>query len=212
RTAVAFFQPRLDGNDIEGITMRVKEGVNPRRFLDDLSTQLSEYKIGNIYLSEPELMTDRRAKSMDYIDKELTQNWVMVIFFLVNVILGIAGTFYIQCRSRIADAGVMRAFGASRCRIEWSIIGEAFITVFLAWLVGSSIYFIYLHSSDSVISAEVTKVTQIIRPMWYDAAATRYSIIGGCVLLLLMISAIIGVWLPARRVGRVPIVDSLRDE
>ena len=212
RTAVAFYQTRLDGNNIEGITMRVKDGVNPRRFLDDLSTQLSDYKIGNIYLSEPELITDRRAKSMEYIDKELTQNWVMVIFFIVNVILGIAGTFYIQCRSRISDAGVMRAFGASRCRIEWSIIGEAFITVFLAWLAGSAIYFIYLHFSDTEIAAEVNKITQIIRPMWYDTAATRYSVIGGCVLLLLLISAIIGVYLPARRVGRVPIVDSLRDE
>lgn len=212
RTAIAFFPTNLDGSHINGITMRVKDGVNPRHFLDDLSTQLSDYKIGNIFLSEPELMTDRRENTMDIIDKELTQNWVMVIFFLVNVILGIAGTFYIQSRSRISDAGVMKAFGASRCRIEWSIIGEACITVFLAWLVGSSIYFIYLHFSNSEISSEVGKAIQIIRPMWYDTAATRYSIIGGCVLLLLLISAFIGVYMPARRVGRVPIVDSLRDE
>lgn len=212
RTAVAFYPCKLNENSVNGITIRVKDGVNPRRFLDDLTTQISIYKIGNIYLSEPELMADKREKTMDHIDKKLTQNWVMVIFFIVNVILGIAGTFYIQCRSRISDAGVMRAFGASRRRIEWSIIGEACITVILAWLIGSAIYFIYLHFSDIEIDTEVGKAIQMIKPMWYDTALSRYTIIGGSVLILLLISAIIGVCLPARRVGRVAIVDSLRDE
>ena len=212
RTAIAFLPGKLEDSGITGITMRVKDGINPRQFLDNITTQLSDYKIGNIYLSEPELMADRQEKRMDGIDKELTQNWVMVIFFLVNVILGVAGTFYIQCRSRISDAGVMRAFGANRSQIEWGIIGEACFTVLLAWLAGSAIYFIYLHYSDNEIYSEASGVIQTIRPMWYDAAGSRYPIIGGCVLLMLLIAAIIGVFLPARRVVRVPIVDSLRDE
>lgn len=212
RTALVFFPTSPNGGRIDGITMRVKEGVNPRNFLDKFTTEISDYKVGNIYLSEPELMSDRREKTMEHIDKELAPNWILLIFFLVNVILGVAGTFYIQCRGRIADAGVMRAFGANRRQIEWGIVGEACFIVFLAWLIGTGIYFIYLHFSDAQIYSEVGKVIQIIRPMWYDTASTRYPIIGACVLILLLISAIIGVFLPARRVGRVPIVDSLRDE
>lgn len=212
RTAVVFYPLKNEGNNVNGITMRVKDGVSARNFLDQFTTHLSDYQIGNIYLSEPELMADRREETMESIDKELTQNWIMLIFFLVNVLLGVAGTFYIQCRTRTADAGVMRAFGATRHKIEWSIIGEACITVILAWLIGSGLYLIYLHYSDAQITSEVGKVIQIIRPMWYDTSGSRYSVVGGCVLLLLLISAIIGVWLPARKVGRVPIVDSLRDE
>ena len=204
--------PAQDDNSINGITIRVKDGVSTRRFIDRLANELSAYRAGNVYLFQPELMTEKREETADYIHRELTKNWIIVIFFLINVVLGVAGTFFIQCRSRISDAGVMRAFGATRQRIEWNIIGEACITVFLAWIIGSALYFTYLHYTDEEMISEANKITQILRPMWYDAAWSRYSIIGGCVLLMLLISAIIGVWLPARKVGRVPIVDSLRDE
>ncbi len=210
RTALAFFASSPGKST--GVTIRLKDGVNPRQFLDNFSTQLSDYKIGNIYLSDPELMTDLREKTIQHINKDLMQNWIMVIFFLINVLIGIAGTFFIQCRSRIADAGVMRAFGASRSRIEWSIVGEACVTVLMAWLVGTGLYFIYLHFANPDVDIEVSKAIQIIRPMWYDTATIRHAIVGGCVLILLLISALIGVWLPARKVGRVPIIDSLRDE
>lgn len=204
--------PSQDNAIINGITIRVRDGVSTRKFIDRLADGLSDYRTGNVYLSQPELMTEKREATADYITKELTKNWIIVIFFLINVVLGVAGTFFIQCRTRISDAGVMRAFGATRNRIEWSIIGEACITVFLAWIIGSVVYFIYLHYADEELISEASQITRTLRPMWYDEAWSRYSIISACVLLMLLISAIIGVWLPARKVGRVPIVDSLRDE
>lgn len=204
--------PIQDSRSINGITMRVKDGVSTRKFIDKLTDELSDYRAGNTYLTKPELMADRREKMSDYITKDLLKDWIMVIFFLINVLLGVAGTYFIQCRSRIADAGVMRAFGAKRSRIKWTIVGEACITVFLAWLIGSIIYFIYLHHTDAMYVSEVSQITRIIMPRWYDTAGVRYSIIGGSVLALLLGSAIIGVWLPARRIGKVTIVDALRDE
>lgn len=210
-----YFEPAGNGywDQPEGITLRLREGVNVRNFIDKLTAELSDYRSRNIYITHPQAFSDIRNKIFSDKQRELTQKWIIVIFFLVNMLLGIADTFYVQCKSRIPDAGVMRAFGATRRRIEWSIIGEACIVAFIGWLIGSAFYLIYLYHQDFPMETDVQDyVIRQIRPLWHDTKLGRYSIIGGFILLLLLATAAIGAWLPARRVGRVQIVDSLRDE
>lgn len=194
------------------ITMRLGEGVNPRIFIEKLTADLSKYRSGNLYLTHPVYMNDQRDAVFAEMQRDLTQKWIIVVFFLVNVLLGVAGTFYVQCKTRIPDAGVMRAFGAPRKRIIWSIVGEALLTTFIGWLVGSIIYLIYLKFQGFPMETDAAPIMQYLRPVWHDTKLGRYSIIGGIILLMLLAIAALGAWLPARKVGRVPIVDSLRDE
>ncbi len=206
------------GRDFNGwssphtITMRLGEGVNPRKFIESLTADLSKYRSGNLYLTHPVYMSDQRDQIFAPKQRSLTQKWIIVAFFLVNVLLGVAGTFYVQCKTRIPDAGVMRAFGAPRRKIIWNIVGEALITTFLGWLIGSIIYLIYLKFQGFPMETDAAPIIQYLRPVWHDTKLGRYSVIGGIILLLLLATATLGAWLPARRVGRVPIVDSLRDE
>lgn len=213
RTALAF-QPLREGDYgwIEGITIRVADGISPVGFIDSLNADLNDFRSGNTFLTEPKLYSDMRDEIFSRKQKDLTRNWIILGFFLINVLLGIAGTFYVQCRSRIPDAGVMRAFGASRRRIVGSIIGEAWLTVFLAWSIGSILYLIYLKQQGFPMETDAGQVIRMIRPLWYDTKLGRYSVIGGIILLVLLTTSTLGAWLPARKVGRVPIVDSLRDE
>ncbi len=194
------------------ITMRLGEGVNPRRFIEKLTADLSQYRSGNYYLTRPVYMSDQRDEIFAPKQRELTQKWIIVAFFLVNVLLGVAGTFYVQCKTRIPDAGVMRAFGAPRRKIIWDIVGEALLTTFIGWLIGSIIYLIYLKYQGFPMETDAAPVIQYLRPVWHDTKLGRYSIIGGIILLLLLATSALGAWLPARKVGKVPIVDSLRDE
>ena len=195
-----------------GIMVRLGEGVNPRAFIDKLTADLSQYRSGNMYLTHPVYMSDQRDEIFAPKQRELTQKWMIVGFFLINVLLGVAGTFYVQCKTRIPDAGVMRAFGAPRRRVIWSIVGEALVTTILGWLIGSIIYLIYLKYQGFPMETDAYPIIKHLRPVWHDTKLGRYSIIGGIILLLLLVTSAIGAWLPARKVGRVPIVDSLRDE
>lgn len=196
----------------EGITMRLKDGVNPRVFADKLTTELFSFRSGNTYLSHPQLYTDLRDEIFAEDSRQLTKGWIILTFFLANVLLGVAGTFYIQCRARANDAGVMRAFGATRGKIEWGIVGEALLTVVLAWTLGSLLYLAYLHFAHVEFENDTSLIVRMLNPMWFDSAWTRNSIVGGLVLLLLLLSTLLGVWLPARKIGRVNPVDALRDE
>lgn len=213
RTAL-IFQPDTTNRYYQAqyITLRVKDGMSPREFYNQLSDDLYEYKSGDVYLDEPKLYSDMREEVFSRKKKDLTQKWIILGFFLANVLLGVAGNFYVQCRSRIPDAGVMRAFGASRGKIERNIIGEACLTVFIGWLIGSILYLIYLKHQGFPMESDAGHVIQAIQPLWYDTKFGRYSIVGLIILLVLLATATLGALLPARRIGRVPIVDSLRDE
>lgn len=195
-----------------GIMVRLGEGINPRTFIDKLTEDLSQYRSGNMYLTHPVYMSDQRDEIFAPKQRELTQKWLIVGFFLINVLLGVAGTFYVQCKTRIPDAGVMRAFGAPRQRVIWSIVGEALVTTILGWFIGSIIYLIYLKYQGFPMETDASPIIRHLRPLWYDTKFGRYSVIGGIILLLLLFTSALGAWLPARKVGRVPIVDSLRDE
>ena len=214
RIAAAFIpQQRERYSDvISGITVRIPENVSPRAFINKITSELDNYRSGNLYLTKPELYSDMQAKLYASKHRELSRQWIIAVFFLVNVFLGVAGTFYVQCKTRIPDAGVMRAFGATRRRIKRNIMGEAWLTVCAGWLAGSVIYLIYLKTQGFQMESDASHVIQAIRPMWYDTAFGRYSIIGGIILLLLLAMASLGAWLPARKVGNVNIVDSLRSE
>lgn len=194
------------------IVMRLGEGVNPRAFIEKLTADLSQYRSGNLYLTHPIYMSDKRDEIFSEKQRALTQKWIIVAFFLINVLLGVAGTFYVQCKTRIPDAGVMRSFGATRRRIVCNIVGEALVTTAIGWLIGSAIYLIYLKYQGFPMESDATEVIRYIRPVWHDTKLGRYSVIGGIILLLLLATSALGAWLPARKVGRVPIVDSLRDE
>ena len=213
RDVVAFKPEKADNYyAYSGIVIRLKEGVNARSFLDGLKADLKDYKSGNIYLRLPTLYSEMRADRFMAKQRQLTQKWIIVGFFLFNVLLGIAGTFYIQCRKRIPEAGIKRAFGATRFGIETGILAEAWITVFIGWAIGCGLYLCWLLYFKEPMYGEVSWLTHVLRPKWYDTAWSRYAIVSGCVLLLLLATATLGAWLPARKVGRVPIVNSLRDE
>ncbi|MBO5444769.1 MAG: FtsX-like permease family protein [Muribaculaceae bacterium] len=195
-----------------GFAVRLKEGVSARDFTDRLTADLSKYRSGNFYLTHPELYSDMREEIFSEGRRELLKGWLMVLFFMVNVLFGVAGTFYVQTRRRISDAGVMRAFGATRRRVEGGIVGEACVITIVAWGIGCLLYLCYLHFSGDSGTEPAQYIIRVLRPMWHDTASVRNTVITGILLLVLLELAVAGSWLPARKVGRVNPIDALRDE
>lgn len=215
RTPIGYNALPLNDNvrRIQGFVLRLAPDADPYAFVDRLKADLSDYRAANYYLSEPSTFTDCRKAIFAETHRELLKGWIIAIFFLVNILLGVAGTFYIQSRTRIPEAGVKRAFGATRRRIEGCIVGEAVMLVLIGWLIGSALYIGYLHFTDyDAIRVSEDWIATVLNPMWYDTLPSRLTIIGLIILLLLVAMAVIGSWLPARRVGRVAPVDALRDE
>ena len=62
------------------------------------------------------------------------------LLFMLNVILGTLGTFWLQIRKRTGDFGIMRSFGAKRRHIFWAIWSEGALLTFFACLLGQLIW------------------------------------------------------------------------
>ena len=65
---------------------------------------------------------------------------ILLALFLLNVVLGTLGTFWLQLRKRTEDIGIMRSFGAKRRHIFWMLWREAALLTFIAAVIGQIIW------------------------------------------------------------------------
>ena len=133
------------------------------------------------------------------------------VFFLINLCLGIIGTFWMQTKRRTEESGIMRAFGASKMRIFCTLIAEGAILTLLATLLGDIIWLQFTASWDLLSKGNITSVSGMEND-WVTQFWPHFLIISLIVFLLLLAVVSIGIALPAWNVCRRKIVEALRDE
>lgn len=144
---------------------------------------------------------------------ELRLKTALAVFFLVNLCLGVIGTFYLQTRKRSEDAGVMRSFGATPGYIMREMLGEVWVLATLAWLVGCLAYMQYaIKEGLEIIGGFNGATLAAYMPDWTDSFMLHFTIVSLIIYVILIAVVSAGVYLPARRISRVSPVDALRDE
>ena len=229
--AVAFFPTlNVDANDIPQyaqILIRIKEGVSMKRFLHDFRPwMLKELRQGNLFArsarSYDDLITEREAGSSTPVYR---RNLAMALFFLVNLCLGVIGTFWLQTRTRCEEVGVMLAFGATPGRIVRLLLGEGAVLTLLASLAGFVLYLQYalkeglyngLGWGNSAVTAWASNFNQKgVEPLetyWVSNFAQHFCIVSLIILLILLAVVLVGIFIPARNISRIPPTEALRDE
>ncbi|MCM1068023.1 MAG: FtsX-like permease family protein [Muribaculaceae bacterium] len=135
----------------------------------------------------------------------------LAAFFLINLVLGVTASFYLQARRRVGEMGVHRSFGARRAHIVAMLMGEAAVLATLAVAVGCAIYLQYALKSGLAEGYNHNEMLNLITtPL--SSFASHFAIISGIVYVLILLCTLLGSYLPARKVSRVEPVDALRDE
>lgn len=194
------------------ILVRLKDGVGMDRFLHEFRPwMLDNLRAGNLYARTVspyrQAIADSEAWSSTPIYR---RNLLVAVFFLVNLCLGVAGTFWLQTRTRREEVGVMLSFGATPGRIVRQLLGEGALLTTVATLVGC---FIYLHYAMSEGLSRGTNYFANLRDeYWTDFFGTHFLIVSLIVYAVLLAVVSVGVWLPARKISRIPPTEALRDE
>lgn len=102
------------------ILVRLKEGVSMERFLHDFRPwMVKEMRRGNLFArsvrSYEQIITESEASNSTPIYR---RNLAMAAFFLVNLCLGVIGTFWLQTRTRREEVGsdaVVRSYTQRHC-------------------------------------------------------------------------------------------------
>ena len=173
-------------------------------FTHDMRDQL---KFRNIYLQSITPFSDiRKQKNQENYN---TLNGVFAItgFLVVNIFLGVLGTFWFRTQSRRGTIGLHMALGASRRKVKWLLIGETLILLGIAAAAGTVI----------CLNIGQTDLLQSIGVPAIDRA--EYGIGGGqdvinFVLTFVFLASIsvLAVWYPARQASATQPAQVLHEE
>lgn len=193
------------------IVVRLKEGVRMERFLHDFRPwMLRQLRIGNLYARELQSYDEINA-AREFSDSTVLyrRSLSIALFFLVNLCLGVIGTFWMQTRTRREEVGVMLSYGATPHRIRLMLLGEGTVLTTLATFIGCFIYLQYafsegLNKGNSWMSAVI--------PSWVDNFGLHFFLISLAVYVVLLLVVWAGIYIPARRISAISPTEALRDE
>lgn len=191
------------------IVVRLKEGVRMERFLHDFRPwMLRQLRIGNLYARELQSYDEINA-AREFDSTMLYRcNLSIALFFLVNLCLGVIGTFWMQTRTRREEVGVMLSFGATPHRIRLLLLGEGTALTTLATFIGCFIYLQYAFSEGLNMGNSLAEV--VID--WIDNFGLHFFLVSLMVYVILLLVVWIGIYIPARRISSISPTEALRDE
>lgn len=181
------------------VCLRVKPGTStdfPERVME-LSD--SQFTVGNMFIQKVESYQDiKRNGEVGQVNKVKSQLW-MIAFLLINIFLGIIGTFWFRTQQRRAELGLRLAMGASKKSIWNMLLGEGLLLFVLATIPA---VFICYHIGNFDIIERWTVV-------W---GAKRF--LSGIFITLVMMPLMIvaGIWYPARQAMKVQPAEALHNE
>ncbi|MDE6360960.1 MAG: FtsX-like permease family protein [Muribaculaceae bacterium] len=194
--------------------IRLKNPANIKAQAEELSQWGSrELVTGNFYLRTIDTYNDfleDTDRSLG-IPNQIRLRYILAGFFLVNLILGVVGTFWLQTRKRITEMGIRRAFGAVRRGIVGMMVGENFLLATAACLCGFLLYWQYA-LRNGLEEGYVNNGAMNVIDNWITHFGQHFAIVSAIVYLLIILCVVVGTLIPATSVSRVDIVDTLRSK
>ncbi len=182
------------------LCIRVKEGQD-RDFISRLKADSeAQYRIGNIYISEVRSFADIRRSFQQSEMNQLRNYLIGMGFLLLNIFLGLLGTFWFRTQQRRSEIALHKIHGASRGAVFARLLSEGFVLLLIvtipALLIDFNLAKLELNSWRNGTTLEWDRLLL--------CAAATFVLIG------LMIA--VGIWYPARRAMQVQPAEALHDE
>lgn len=181
------------------VSVRVKPDTGAD-FVDLFMRQNSEQlTLGNLYLQNITPLETIRDTILRPEQSEINTRLSILFFLLINIFLGIVGTFWFRTRSRMGEMGLRMALGSTRGGLRKLMIGEGLLLLTVSFIVAVAIY---LH----IALADLIDTKQVDSTPWRFAAGMSITY------LLMAILVIAGIWYPAREAARLEPAKALHEE
>ncbi len=194
----SFFYPSDDSTVTEPeIAIRVGDNFSLQNFKNDITGSIISYKA-----------VKKNLEAMDGTKNNIRMRSGVMIFFLLNIALGIIGTFWFRNQSRRSEIGLRMALGSSRNKLRAQYIAEAVFLLLLAAIPAFCVNaFIIQADIIEVAGQQVANGEYITNNKWLRFFITS-TITFGLLTVIVALSACI----PAYRASQVHPVEALREE
>lgn len=183
------------------VSLRLKPGADTGAdFMEALMDDADRlYTLGNVFLLDVQPFAAlQRTMELDDVNEARTQLCV-IGFLLLNIFLGVIGTFWFRTQHRRSEIALRMAFGSTRRRVFGRLVGEGLLLLTLAAVPAALVAF-------NVGMAELVDVER----MSFDAV--RFVVAIGVTWALMSVMVVLGIWYPARRAMLVQPAEALHDE
>lgn len=192
------------------ILIRLREDVSIPNFLHKFHPwMVKELRGGNLFARNVQSYDELIVRHESTATQIYRRNLAMAIFFLINLGLGVIGTFWLQTRTRREEVGIMLSFGATPRYIINLLMGEGAILTLISSVISSVIYLQYALKEGFYQGLTGTNVTE---QYWTMDFTQHFLIVSGILFFILLVVVLAGIYIPARNISRIPPTEALRDE
>lgn len=188
--------------DRTDICIKTKSGINqtdfPAQFKEGMKHQLS---IGNYFLADITPLTEIRQNFLRSYGITTTINYRigLGLFFLINIFLGVLGTFWLRIEKRKSEIGLRMSVGSTRKQIMQLMLGESLCMLFIA-------------STPALIICANLAIMDVLPTEYMDITTSRVLINTLTTYALLIGVIALSVWYPAKRSSTIQPAEALHNE
>lgn len=181
------------------ICIRTRPGTSPE-FAEELMKDAPRlYNVGNCYIQSIQSYDDiRHGFQLDDVNALKKRAFIM-LFLLVNIFLGIIGTFWYRTQQRRSELGLRIALGSSLPKLNRLLISEGMILLLLAVIPALVICY-------HIGKAELSDAWQM------EWGMERFMPGVLITLLLMILMIVIGIWYPAYKAMKIQPAEALHEE
>lgn len=175
------------------------------RFMEEMKNQL---ELGPYYLSSVTSLKESRSQFNKYkVGDNLNSVLAITAFLIVNIFLGLIGTFWSRIQSRRSEIGLRIAMGSSKRKVKKMLLTETFLLLLIASIIGTII----------CLNIGQTGLLEALGIPLPDRVQVGYNekqdfINYGITFGFLLIVSLAAVWYPATQAANVQPAESLRSE
>ena len=162
-----------------------------------MSMAQSYLHVGNYLLTNVSSFDDIRRNFQRKETTTIRNYSVGMGFLMLNIFLGLLGTFWFRTQQRVNEIAIRRVNGATRRGIFRRLIGEGLLLLALVTPAAIVIDSLLLHYDIATYFGE------------QHSSALRVIICAGASFALMALMVIAGIWFPARRAMRIEPAEAL---
>ena len=160
----------------------------------------SQYRIGNVFISNIRSFKDLRQNFQQYQYNEMRNNFTGLAFLLVNIFLGLLGTFWFRTQQRKSEIALHKAHGATNQMVFTRLLSEGWLLLLIVTPIALAIDFNLAH-------AELNSWRNGTTLEW-----DRLLFCGGISFALIALMIAIGIGIPARKAMKIDPAEALHNE
>ena len=194
------------------IIARLREGVNAKRFMEEHRLEVqSDLVTEHCHVSQMQTarQIEEHTTGRYHIHRMTRRNLLIAAFFAINLAFGVFGTLLMYTRQRREEAGVRRAFGATKWSVFWGFIREAWLLTTISVVLGCIVYFQFAAAHGLFKGFEGSNPAV---HYWFDDFGTHFLVVSVIVYLIILCAVLIATAIPAWRICRSEITVALKDE